>query len=409
MVDKKEIIPQAGKKTSAKDLLHGLEALCFYPAWVAQRFHKRDQRLWTFGAWSGSRYDDNSRALYEYVLGNCHDVQAVWMTRDTHIYEKLKAEGKPVALCNTKEGNAIQKRSGVFFATANRFDGDTRYMNGIHYVNLWHGVPIKKIGEDAIGRLRSKSIFKRFKTWFRKTFLPWEFLQDIVLCGSPFYKPFLQSAFLLRDDQIWISPEPRLDWMTRTEQTAYMAELDRKFNRPIKVLYMPTFRDNKLMAFNPFDQAGLNITQFAEVLKKNNIVLIYKGHYFDSNCKGIMGCERIVTVSDADYDNLYSFVKDADILLTDYSSVYFDFLYLRKPMILFPFDYDEYMIHSREFYFDYELMKGYRVRTWSELAECLDKKLYDAPSEEEVSLFRPMPIGECSKQVAQMVKDAYCG
>lgn len=408
MINKNDIIPQKGSKLTIRNLLHGIGSFFFYPIWVIQKFHKRDPFLWTFGAWSGERYDDNSRALFEYVIKNCPEIKAVWMTRDKKIYDTLKASKIPVAMCNTREGNRIQRNAGVFFATANRFDGDTRYMNGILYVNLWHGVPIKKIGEDIMVRIREQSTFKTMKTWYRKTFIPWEFIQGVVVCGSPFFAPFIQSAFGLSANQIWITPEPRLDWLARTGKTSFMSNLDKRFDHPIKILYMPTFRDDKLMTFNPFTQIPFNINQFAKILEENNIVLIYKGHYFDNNCKGVNGCDRILTVGDESYDNLYSFIKDADILLTDYSSVYFDFLYLKKPIILFPFDYDDYMIHSRDFYFDYNLMKGVKVYTWDELATCLKNKQYIIPSDEEIAYFRPLPIGNCAQQIVQLTKNTIC-
>jgi len=92
------------------------------------------------------------------------------------------------------------------------------------------------------------------------------------------------------------------------------------------------------------------------------------------------------------------------VLITDYSSIYFDFLCLGKPIILFPFDYEEYTSGSREFYFDYNLLEAKRVYTWSELEQCLLNKSYYAPSKEEIRRFRPNPIGNCSKQLVDYLK-----
>ncbi len=135
-----------------QDLKRALSGVIFLPRWWAQKYQKRDPYLWTFDAWQGQRYSDNLRALYEYVLENVPQIQCCWLTRSQSVYNRLKKANKHGALIYSKEGIDIQKKSGVFFATHGNMDniseGDIRYMNGIHYVNLWHGVPIKIIGND---------------------------------------------------------------------------------------------------------------------------------------------------------------------------------------------------------------------------------------------------------------------
>lgn len=320
------------------------------------------------------------------------------MTRSLDIYNRLKKEGKPVELCDTREGRRVQKKSGWFFATANVFDADARYMNGIHYVNLWHGVPIKKIGEDMMASIREKTFSKRLKTVFRRYCMPWEFIfneAEKITCGSPFFKPFMQSAFLLSDERIILVPELRLERLKQKEKEALTKQLDEQYGNPLKVLYMPTFRDNNLDGFNPFAAANFNKDEFSEVLVSENIVFLYKSHFLDGSGVDVQTCERIKIINDDDYDDLYSLLKDIDVLVTDYSSVYFDYLYLHKPIVLFPFDYEEYIKTSRSFYFDYNLMRAKRVYTWTELADTLKNKTYYPPSDEEVSLFRPIQLGDC--------------
>lgn len=402
MTDNRNIISQA-PKSLWRDLLHAIKSILFLPFWHAQRLHKRNPNLWTFGAWSGERYSDNSRAFYEYVLANRPDIQCVWMTRSHVIYNRLQSEGKPVELCDSKKGKRIQKQAGYFFWTANIYDGDTRYMNGIHFINLWHGIPIKKIGEDAMGRLRKNNLFKRFKTQFRRICIPWEFLPKPTVCGSPFFAPFLKSAFQLNDNELILTPEPRLDFMFVQKQEELITNIKESFLNPTIVLYMPTFRDNKLTDFNPFFLAGFDEKSFNQVLVRNNIIFLYKGHFLDQTKTRDICNERIKVINDSDYENLYSLMKDVDILVTDYSSVYFDYIYLRKPIILFPFDYDEYVAESREFYFDYNLMEAIRVNTWRDLEYCLDNKTYHIPSDEEIQRFRPIPAGNSCERLCNII------
>lgn len=372
-------------QTSA-DIVHALRGLCFLPCWWAQRLHKRDPHLWTFGAWDGLRYSDNSRALYEYVIAHYPQIKAVWMTHSPAIVQRLKDKGLPVVLCESKKGKQIQKEAGFFFATKGADDSSPRYMNGIRYINLWHGMPLKQIGNDAQLFIRKNTLFKRFKTICRRCLVPWEFLQGQTLSSAPFFTPFLQSAFELPSSEIWETGLPRIDKFRSTAPEEFIQALDKQFNQPLKVLYMPTHRDAE-HHFNPFTKAGFCAATFNTLLEQHNIVFLYKGHFCDRDVHEESLPQRLITLSDNDYDDLYTFVKDVDVLITDYSSIYFDFLYLRKPIVLFPFDEQTYITQSRPFYFDYAQMEAKRVYTWQEIIHCLATHDYHLPSNEEVERF----------------------
>jgi CDP-glycerol glycerophosphotransferase len=178
------------------------------------------------------------------------------------------------------------------------------------------------------------------------------------------------------------------------------------------LLYMPTHRDKSTReghTFDPFQQAGFDSSRLEEVLEEKNIVLLYKGHFFDSANQGLQSASRIITVTDDDYDDIYTFIKDVDILLTDYSSIYFDFLLCRKPIILFPFDMDDYVAYSRPFYFDYSLMEGKRVFSWQELAEALGNDEYYVPSEQTIRLMNTYLDNNACRRVVEKVRQQISG
>ena len=390
------------------NILHAIDGLCSLPQWYLQRFNKRDKNLWIFDSWCGERYSDNPRALYEYVLVNEPTIRPVWITKSEAIYTRLKNEGKPVAMCYSAEGRKIQKRAGVFFCTHGRLNGESegelKYMNGIRYVNLWHGAPLKQVGDDEEHfKVKHVSWWKKVKTSLRKILVPWEFLHGEMINSSPFFAPYLQSAFGRMFKMIDFA-EPRLDKLVQPVKESLIKAIDLQYNSPTKVLYMPTFRDTQFGRFSPFEQVGFNAERLESILESQNIVFLYKGHYLDKENGVGNKSERIRVICDEDYDDLYSFIKDVDVLITDYSSIYFDFLCLGKPIILFPFDYKEYTSGSRGFYFDYNLLEAKRVYTWSELEQCLLQKSYYSPSKEEIRRFRPNPIGNCSKQLVDYLK-----
>ncbi len=386
-----------------KDIMHAFKGVLFLPHWWAQRLHKRDPYLWTFGAWDGQRYSDNSRALFEYILTHYPHIKPVWMTHSQEVVKLLQQKGLPVALCNSKEGIRIQKKAGYFFATKGYADADARYMNGIRYINLWHGMPLKKIGNDEQLFLRKNTLFKRFKTLCRRCIVPWEFIQGPTISSAPFFTPFLQSAFGLSLSDIWETGLPRIDKFHNTDTENLILALNSHFHNPLKVLYMPTHRDTEHSTFNPFRKAGFDEKLFQQLLEEKNIIFLYKGHFYDSFVCNNKISERLLTITDNDYDDLYTFIKDIDILVTDYSSIYFDFLYLHKPVILFPFDEQEYIAHSRPFYFDYNLMGAKKVYSWAELAQAISNKDYHCPMQSEIERFCATTSQSHCEQIVQHI------
>ena len=113
---------------------------------------------------------------------------------------------------------------------------------------------------------------------------------------------------------------------------------------------------------------------------------------------------RIISINDDMYDDLYRFLKDVDLLITDYSGMYFDFLLTRKPIILFPFDYEEY-VSSRPIYFDYNLLRAHKVYSWDSLMTAIEKREYSSPCEEEISFFHSYKDARSSERVCQKIKE----
>ena len=111
-----------------------------------------------------------------------------------------------------------------------------------------------------------------------------------------------------------------------------------------------------------------------------------------------------MNVTDSDFDNLYTFVKDMDILITDFSSIYFDFILLGKPIITAPFDYNDYISNERPLYFDYNVWQAARAEDWNGLLNILSKGSYHKPSEDEIRLFHNHPDGNSCRRITEHLK-----
>src|SRR5699024_7978433 len=119
------------------------------------------------------------------------------------------------------------------------------------------------------------------------------------------------------------------------------------------ILYAPTWRDNEYHSVGNYKfNLKLDLHQMRERLGHNYIIL-FRLHYLVSDKIELSGYEDFaVNVSDAlDIQELYMI---SDILITDYSSVFFDYANLKRPIIFFTYDIEEYRNNLRGFYFDFE-------------------------------------------------------
>ncbi len=347
-------------------------------AWGVDALRRRDPHLWVFGAWYGSLYSDNSRAMYEYVCAYHPEITAVWITSSRSVYDRLKGEGRRVEYASSRAGRAACRRASAAFASTAASDVNERCLNGCRLVMLWHGSPIKLIGNDARRFMVRDTLWKRVKTAARRIFMPWEFIRYDMVCNiSEFFNPIFRSAFAVDDGAIAITGLPRNDALFEGGD-ALVRKIEERWKGCVKIVYMPTFRDTasgRRRPFNPFAGFGFDAARLSEILVRRNMVFIYKGHYYDqrngsSRIEGVS--DRFLNLSDGDYDNLYSFLGGIDILITDYSSLFFDFIITGRRVILAPFDYDEYIAHARPLYFDYSLLEGPRAHNWDELCALLD-------------------------------------
>lgn len=138
------------------------------------------------------------------------------------------------------------------------------------------------------------------------------------------------------------------------------------------IFYMPTFRESEILFFENFDR-----DDFQMFLEENNILFCIKLHpksKLNEEFRNIQSENIMVINKDADP---YVFLKMADVLITDYSSIYFDYLLLDRPIIFFAYDLEEYLNDSREMYFDYdEFTPGEKVNDYQELKSGIVKVIY---------------------------------
>ena len=272
------------------------------------------------------------------------------------------------------------------------------------YIQTWHGTPLKKLGLDMddVQMAGNKGI-ESYKANFWANSRRWDYL----IAQNQYSSDIFKNCFDFKKNMLDIG-YPRNDTLIHNNNKEYIDKLKEKHGIPKDkkvVLYAPTWRDNQSMGkgkyiFNPF----LNF----DVLKRNvedEYVFILKYHYLIASELDWSRMEGFIYDIKEDIQELYLM---ADILMTDYSSVMFDYSILKRPMIFYTYDLDDYC-DNRGFYFDFlEEAPGPFVRNTDGLISVLKdhdfaqyKEKYDAFNKK----YNSWDDGKASEKIVEIIKE----
>jgi len=364
-----------------------------------------DPKVVIFEAYSGRGYSCSPRALYEAMLADERfaDYELIWAFRNPHA-AALAEHGLAVAEVAEVHGQKrlAQDLDTVFGAEAlERLGhaklvmwGSREYMRsfaragtwisnfilptyllpreGQRYVQTWHGTPLKRLGCDISARgnvmYQVRDIHERYHfEGARLTYL---------LAPSRFTTDKLATAFDLdrtgRRDAIIEEGYPRNDFpLTATAEqiNAIKERLDIPAGKRV-ILYAPTWRDDQHTTGVGFTfESGIDFDRLQRELGEDTVVL-FRAHYLISSQFDFARYNGFVRNVSAvsDVNDLYVI---SDILVTDYSSVFFDFANLERPIIFFMYDLESYAENLRGFYLGLDELPGPVVKTQDELVAAL--------------------------------------
>lgn len=343
------------------------------PFWWLQRLIPRNKNIWVFGAWYGNRYSDNSRYFYEYVREEHSTIKPIWLTRNSAIQQEIKLKGGNAYLVNSFKGIFYSLLARNIFISSGKQDVNALCINGAKWIQLWHGSPAKKIGLDD--KYANSNSF--FQQKIVKNLFPFasEFNYHRIASNAPFFTTILSSAFGTPIHRIIETGTPRNDVFFLKEEDPFNTSLRNQFPDCKLVYYLPTFRDNNTLK-SMFSLPDYDKEELEKFLKLQNIVLVNKGHYVDNGLVKDTVRDlnsRIINLRDEEVSDVNYMLKDADALVTDYSSAYYDFLLVERPIIFAAFDLKEYLQGSRELYYEYtDAIAGPLVENWTEFYEALE-------------------------------------
>lgn len=326
-----------------------------------------DSHIWLFSSTDNSHYNYNSRYLFEYVKENLPEITPLFVINDPELRNSLSSKYGKQYFIETENIQGIRQAlsAGVWFTSA----GLPAYGTGLHkkrlIINLWHGVPLKKIA------LLDPNLKKAARIYFKKIFSE---NYTCILTTSHELIPLMARSFAVSEDKIKVWGQPRNDGLfQKNDCREILGQLFPDLPEYTKtVLYAPTFRDYgqvQLFPFKDFDQK-----QLEAFLDEKNILLFIRTHVAEQGSAAPYLGKRIRFLGNEQAEDVTGILNIFDCLITDYSSIYIDYLLTDKPMIFLPYDRQQYL-DGRGMNFDYDdVTPGPKPETFNDFLDALSPK-----------------------------------
>lgn len=338
--------------------------------YLIAQFWPRKKTIWLFGAWNGKQFNDNPKHIYLYVRSHMPEVDAIWITRDYELSVKLTESGIKAFYYKSFGGILAHLRAGVvIFTHAVEWDLCAPLLaRKVLRVQTWHGMPIKKIGyddENGTSRKRAALIAQLFP--YRSDHC------DLVLAASPWDQQHYRTAFNVKPENVVITGYARNDVLVRSAQSA-----PNKYKRQKNIIYMPTLRGQALSEFRLFSKTDFPFEYADSLFRRLEVIMHVRLHPVQkieniARYK-IKKCTNIKLIESAASEDFYEKLGSFDVLVTDYSGIYFDYLLSGKPIIMAPLDIEEYLKIDRGLLYDYkEICPENPCMKWAEIFDRLIK------------------------------------
>ena len=320
----------------------------------------------------GKNYGDNIKSLSDYI--ECNKTQAiiVWGFSDS-FYSRVDIPNK-CKLCTFKYYYHVYTSKFVL----TNFSMDYYFVSfkrkGQIFYQTWHGTALKKIGYDVLVNEQRG----RINTWLAETRLRgFVKMTDVLVSSSRFMTNIYKEKFLY-NKTVYEIGTPRNDLFFK-EDLQITNKVKKAFSIPSStkiLLYAPTFRADR--KFTYYDVDLVKIKKFWEKRFNSPCVLLVRLHA-NMMGKGRQFLEMFPndTRDVSYYPDMQELLYSSDVLVTDYSSSMFDFMYLKRPIILYVRDRETY---SRGFYFNIDSLPFIILNDNSEIDKklsCYDEKEYD--------------------------------
>lgn len=340
---------------------------------------------WVFGSAAG--IGDGALALWPLAVADGR--RCVWLIGSAREAADAAARGIPTVPRRSLRGLWRTARAAVVVVTHGFGDVNRFAVSGAFVVQLWHGIPLKRIGLDSpvtsrppalmgdgvLARAASRLLRLLYRVAARRI--------RVLPAASDLVRGRLESAFALPDERVPVTGEPRVDVLSRGRAAdrrsiarAGIAQAVAPFDADTRlVLYAPTWRDGEP---DPAVPDPREWEALVGVLRRHDAVLLVRSHPLGSGAYTPPApTERIRMLGSEVVADVTPLLSGVDVLVTDYSSLVFDSALVPVPVVFLAPDVARYA-RTRGFYGTYGEVAGDDVATtWTEAAVQLDRVLGD--------------------------------
>lgn len=350
----------------------------------------RSRDEWVFGCAVG--IGDGALALWDAARGD--RPSAVWLVASDREARDAAARGIPTVRKNSWRGLWRTARARVIVVTHGFGDVNRYAVTGAFVVQLWHGIPLKRIGLDSPETLRVPGIVARtplapvVRGLLRTMYRTAARRIRVLPAASHLVRGRLESAFALPDTAVPVTGDPRVDVLSQgapddrrvTARAAIGQAVPRLDPASRLVLYAPTWRDGAVDPAVPTDQEW---TAILDVLERQGATLLVRSHPLGAGeYAPPFPTDRIQPLGSDLVPDVTPLLPGVDALVTDYSSLAFDAALVPLPTLFLAPDVDEYA-RRRGFYGTYGDVAGVDwSEDWTSAAAQLDALLGDETERE---------------------------
>lgn len=395
-----------------------------------------DRRTVVFSSFMGRGFNDSPKAIFAYMVDSPQYANwtFVWAFRGGLLkrYKALRSFALRARELGIHSESSVLTRQLLrmkmvrygslahyqALASSRYIVSNSRMSDGIVpsdeqvYIQTWHGTPLKRLGADIeIDKAHPTKQSQELAAWYRLEASKWSF----VLAQNEYGKEKMVSSFGLKDlnreTAIIAKGYPRNDALYTYGQddvSRIKAILALPAGKKI-ALYAPTFRDDQHTATNGYVyNIGCDFLRLKEKLG-DDWVILFRAHYFVARDFDF-GAYRGFVVDTSQYGDINDLYIVSDILITDYSSMVFDYSNLRKPMLIYAYDYDHYRSNVRGFYLDLKDLPAKIVTNEAEVCHVLNNlSAYSSEwmprIEEFASVYNKMEDGYVTERVLREIID----
>lgn len=360
-----------------------------------------------FESFNGKLPSDNPYAIYQELVKQTDKANLYWGIKKVHIKEAKQ---------QFPDLNLVPRFSVKWLwltTRANFWVFNSRMPNWLKknkdtiYIQTWHGTPLKKLGADIQEVAMPGNDTEKYKNNFIFEASRWDYLiapnqysEDIFKRAFQFKNTFLEIGYPRNDELVNNKNNQKL-------QDGLKEKIIGKKNGRV-ILYAPTWRDDYFIKKGSYKfYMPFSLEKMVKCLGQDD-TLIIRPHYLVGDSIDIKGYEdRVKVCMDEAINDLYLI---SDLLITDYSSVMFDFAILQRPMLFYPYDMAHYKEKLRGFYLDYNEVPGPIAEDEEKLYEFIRNFVsqgqfsgYDRKKERFEQLFCSWESGEASQKITNLI------